>query len=367
MYGPNVGGGGLGRYVEQLVVELQRHDRENRYVLFLKPENFDACRADAPNVEKRVADAHWYTAKEQALMPRLIAAESLDLMHFPHWNVPLLCRTPFVATIHDLILLEQPLSARATTRHPAVFALKRAGYNVVLRHAVRSAKRIIVPSAYVKTSISTFFPSSPREKISVVHEGVTDLSDLGTSHAPTGSPYLLYVGNAYPHKNLETLLRAFSKFVRMRPDARLVLAGRDDAFYKRLRSSDAWADIPDGSVRFAANPSDADLADLYRGAALYLFPSRSEGFGLPPLEAMSMGVPVAAARATALPEILGDAAIYFSPDDAEEMAAVMDRAVADAALRAQLVARGHARVRLYSWSDMARQTMEIYRQLWERP
>ena len=110
--------------------------------------------------------------------------------------------------------------------------------------------------------------------------------------------YFLYVGNAYPHKNLESLLHAFSFFVRLHPDVRLVLAGRDDIFYKRLKRELEEIEVPAENVRFVMNPTDAELAGLYRGATLYLFPSRSEGFGLPPLEAMSSGVPVAAARAT---------------------------------------------------------------------
>lgn len=357
MYGPAFGGGGLGRYVEQLVGELQRQDRENRYVLFLKPENAAACRVAAPNFETRVADAHWYTAREQLLLPRLIGRERLDLVHFPHWNVPLLCPVPFVVTIHDLILLEQPRSARASTRHPAIFALKRLGYRTALSHAARRARHVIVPSAYVRDSVRSHFPGVPTDRISVIYEGITTLPPADGPARP--GPYVLHVGNAYPHKNLETLRDAFAILSRERPEVSLVVAGRDDHFSRRLREE--WRHAPGfDRVTFVPNPTDADLARLYAGAAAYVFPSRSEGFGLPPLEAMAAGVPVVASNASCLPEILGDAALYASPDDPAAFARQLDAVLGDAARREGLIARGRERVTHYSWSAMAAETRAIY-------
>ncbi len=366
MYGPKVGGGGLGRYVEQLVTELQKQDLENRYILFLKKENFDACVMSNPRFEKRLADVHWYTLREQIRMPKLIDQEHLDLIHFPHWNVPFFCKTPFVVTIHDLILLEEPQSAKATTRHPAVFALKRIGYKIVLWHAIRASKKIIAVSEYTKSAIQKFFPFVPSEKVSVVYEGVTRFSEQPSTSSGTilfperaerveGSDrsYFLYVGNAYPHKNLEFLIRAFQKFSETRPDMKLVLAGRDDVFYKRLRNDNK-------NIRFIMNPTDEDLAELYRNATAYVFPSRSEGFGLPPLEAMSAGVPVVASRIGALTEILGDAAIYFSSNDPDELVRALQQVTSDSTIRAQLIAKGHERIKRYSWETMVQQIRQTY-------
>ncbi len=358
MFGPAAGGGGLGRYVEQLVNELQKQDLENRYVLFLKRENFDTCVIVNPNFEKRLADAHWYTAKEQILMPILIAREGLDLIHFPHWNVPLLCRTPFVVTIHDLILLEQPASSKTTTRGPIVHWLKRLGYRIALRHAIVASEKVVAVSNYTKSSIATFFPAVETSKVEVAYEGLTELpihpADE-TLHGPV-TPCVLYVGNAYPHKNLDALIAAFAIFSKAHPKVELVLAGRGDVFYERLRSS-VDETTP---VRFVMSPTDGELAELYRGASLYVFPSKSEGFGLPPLEAMSAGIPVAASNATCLPEILGDAATYFSPDRVDEMAAAMERGFSDEHLRAELISKGREQIKKYSWASMARSILNIY-------
>jgi glycosyltransferase involved in cell wall biosynthesis len=388
MYGPRVGGGGLGRYVEQLVGHLQEIDQDNRYVLFLKPENINQCPTpplpplgkggNGGVFEKREVNIHWYTLREQLVLGKRIDEMGLDLIHFPHWNVPLGIRTPFVVTIHDLILLEEPRSARATTRHPFLYALKYAAFRHVLAHAIRASKKIITPSEYTKQSIRKFFPDVPKEKIHVIYEGITDLREQGlgngeqsmessknpvpSSLSPVpSSPYFLYVGNAYPHKNLEALLHAFSFFHKLHPDVSLVFAGRSDVFYERLRRELAEIDVPETRVQFVMNPSDQDLHALYQHATLYLIPSRLEGFGLPPLEAMQEGVPVAAARRGPLPEILGEAAVYFSPDDIEEMVRVMERALTNAELRKNLVEKGRSRVERYSWRRMAEETLMNYR------
>lgn len=362
MYGPSVGGGGLGRYVEQLVWELAQQKNENRYVLFVKTKEQANQLPNDERFEVRITDTHWYTLKEQLVMPALIDRENLDLMHFPHWNVPLRLNTPFIVTIHDLILLEEPKSAKATTRHPLVYAAKYKAYKAVLKNALTKAKHIIAVSNYTKTAINKFFPNV-QTPIEVIYEGLTDLHQQHqqTQTSLVKDTYLLYVGNAYPHKNLESLLHAFSFFHKAHPEVKLVLAGRNDIFYQRLKRELDEIDVSDTAVQFIMNPSDADLANLYQHAALYLFPSRSEGFGLPPLEAMSFNTPVAAARRTSLPEILGDAALYFEPDDIEEMVRIMEQVLEDKHLQSSLVEKGSKQITKYSWKTMGEEIQALYK------
>jgi glycosyltransferase involved in cell wall biosynthesis len=359
MLGPTVGGGGLGRYVEELVHELSQLDHKNRYVLFLK----ELAQVDPlMEGEKRMVNVHWYTLKEQLVMPGMIDREHLDLVHFPHWNVPLFLRTPFVVTIHDLILLEQPRSARVTTRHPLLFWLKYLGYRLVLKRTLKRARAIIAVSQYTKSVILNYFPWVDSTKIHVIYEGLTQLPapPPPSPSGPPSSAYFLYVGNAYPHKNLAALLHAFSLFHKRYPEVRLVLAGRHDVFYERLAQELQTIDLAPEAVEFVRHPTDETLANLYRGASLYLFPSRSEGFGLPPLEAMSLGVPVAAAHATSLPEILGEAALWFDPDDLEGMVQAMETGFTDKAARTRLIQKGFEQIKRYSWKEMAKQTLRVY-------
>lgn len=364
LFGPKWGGGGIGRYVEELISELQTLANDHRFVIFLKKENFEACQINNHRFTKILADVHWYTLKEQLIMPQLIRQAGLDLIHYPHWNVPIRCRTPFVVTIHDLILLDDPNSAKATTRGPLQLAIKRFGHTLVLRHAISKSRQIIVPSVFVRASILQHFPSVNPAKISIIPEGVrtTTVTEEKIKELPVTPPYFLYVGSAYPHKNLESLLHAFSFFVKKHPEIKLVLVGKDDVFYQRLRQELEEIDIVKEAVVFTGFVPDEILANLYAHASLFLFPSCQEGFGLPPLEAMAYGLPVAAARSACLPEVLKNAVLYFNPHDIEEMVAVMEKILNDSQLRTTMIAKGLKRAEEFSWRRQAETTLNTYEQ-----
>ncbi|KKW36106.1 MAG: glycosyl transferase, group 1 [Candidatus Giovannonibacteria bacterium GW2011_GWA2_53_7] len=361
-YGPYVGGGGLGRYTHELLKQLQEIDTQNRYLVFLNREGFDAFQPKSPNFEKRLADVRWYTLAEQLKMPRIIDREHLDLIHYPHWNVPLFSRTPFVTTIHDLILLDERDSAiQATTLPRPLYNLKRLGYRIVLHHALFKSRSLIAVSNFTKSRILAHFPRLSKDKVKMIYEGGPGTwgHEPETNLAPKG-PYFLYVGNAYPHKNLESLLHAFSFFQKAHPEVKLVLVGREGHFYNQLKKELEEIDVPSDSVIFTGFVPDASLSNLYQHATLYLFPSRHEGFGLPPLEAMAHGVPVAASKTSSLPEILGDAALYFDPDNLEDMVRVMETALSDETLRQTLTQKGYEKIKAYSWRTMAQETLNIY-------
>lgn len=357
MYGPKVGGGGLGRYVEQLVTKLQETDQENRYILFLKKENFETCKITNPNFEKRLADFHWYTVAEQFFLPRIIDREKLDLVHFPHWNVPLIMKTPFVVTIHDLILLDDPSSAKATTLGPLLYAVKRFGYRTSLINAVLMSKKIIAVSEATKFSILKHFPKVKTEKIQVVYEGITALN----SNQPLQEQEkknLLYVGNSYPHKNLKTLIDAFKIFSIKEPEAKLILVGHKDLFSEAIEKYVLEKKIE--KIEFFRDVDDTKLAELYASTKIYVFPSRFEGFGLPALEAMSIEVPVISARAGSLPEILGEAAEYFDPNSTTELAELIEKLWHNKTRQNELVTLGTKQIKKYSWKKMAGEIKNIY-------
>jgi glycosyltransferase involved in cell wall biosynthesis len=172
--------------------------------------------------------------------------------------------------------------------------------------------------------------------------------------------YLLYVGNAYPHKNLERLIIAFGKLItEYMLDYQLVIAGRKDHFHEQLEKDVAEVRLDD-RVIFTGYVSDAELAGLYKKASLYVFPSLSEGFGLPALEAMSYGVPVASSNATCLPEVAGEAAEYFDATDTAEMAKVMAALLSDKDRQQVLVERGEEQLKKFSWSTTAELTHKGY-------
>ncbi|MCR4312435.1 MAG: glycosyltransferase family 4 protein, partial [Candidatus Uhrbacteria bacterium] len=170
----------------------------------------------------------------------------------------------------------------------------------------------------------------------------------------------LYVGNAYPHKNLGLLLAAFQMAHVRHPELRLVLAGKRDAFVERLEAEVVENGIAPGVVRFINLPSDEDLAALYAGATLFVYPSRLEGFGMPPLEAMTYGTPVAASNTASLPEVLGSAARYFDPDDAGKLAQLILDAVDHPDSYAEAMRSAVRRPQDFSWKTTAEKTLNTY-------
>lgn len=344
---------GVGRYTFSLIRELAKIDRENEYVLFLSRARFATERAPGPNFRTVEAAIPWFTLREQLLLPRLVARERLDLVHYPHLTVPLLSRTPFVVTVHDLNYLDPAATARR--------ALLRAGYRVELAKA-RRARRLIAVSEHTRDALVRRLRIEPA-RIAVTYEaaGAPTAIEPGTTVLERNgidAPFFLYVGSAYPYKNLTRLIEAFA---RVGPDYRLVLAGDQEDFGAALRERAAELGLTE-RVHFMGPVLEAELAALYGAALAYAFVSLSEGFGLPGLEAMAAGVPVVAARAASLPEVYGDAARYCDPLDVESIAAALAEVASDEQLRNRLVARGRERAGEFSWARTAEQTLAVYRE-----
>jgi len=178
-------------------------------------------------------------------------------------------------------------------------------------------------------------------------------------------PFLLYIGNAYPHKNLEGLILVFSKLHLKYPDLRLVLVGKEDYFYNRVKevakTNNLWQKENHNSpVVFTGYVPDIDLEALFQEATVYVFPSLYEGFGLPPLEAMAHGCPVVSSDRASMPEILGDAALYFDPENKLDMFNVIEKVLNDSSERDRLIKLGHEQVKKYSWWECALATSRIY-------
>ena len=159
------------------------------------------------------------------------------------------------------------------------------------------------------------------------------------------------------------MLHAFAQFYPTHPDVQLVIAGRRDIFSRRLEKEIAEINLPPSSVRFVDLPSDEELVALYRQTALFIFPSRLEGFGIPPLEAMSLGAPVAAARASSLPEILKSSCYYFDPNDIEALTALMLMAISSPAKMREKQTQASHLANSYSWENAAARIMSVYESL----
>jgi len=312
-----------------------------------------------PAFFKGESDVGWYSLEEQTRLPSIIRKQGCDLVHYPHFNVPLRVSEPFVSTVHDLILSHFP-TVKATTLGPILYWFKHQMYKQVMKHALKKSARVITVSNFTKSDIQKTF-HIPEQKIRVTYEGVDarllQNHKFETSDNPHGD-YLLYVGNAYPHKNLERLVDAFAIIKKTYPKLSLVLVGKHDFFYTRLMWYVRRRQIED--VLFPGFVPDLELGNLYANCKAYIFPSLYEGFGLPPLEAMAHGVPVVCSNSSCLPEIVGDAAVYFSPERIDDMIHAIEGVLCDDALRGKLIEKGRQRVLQFSWKKMASETLQIY-------
>ncbi len=311
--------GGHGRYLRELIKNLEQLDTTNHYTVILKSEGAALYSPKNSNFKTVVTPTHWYTLGEQTALARLLHKLNADLVHFPHWNVPLLYRRPFIVTIHDLILRAYPHSA-VSTRNLLIFWIKYAGFRVILRHALTRAQHIITVSETTRDQITDHFPELLTE-ITPIHLAATKCHAELVSASPNKNPNFLYIGTAYPHKNLPLLLHAFHQFgIRYGRTHQLILAGARSIFYDRLLSTDtAKTLLENDDLIYKEAPDGAALEELYTNAAAVICPALIEGFGLPALEAAARGVPVIASSIPAFVEILGDAAIYFDPHDVETL------------------------------------------------
>ncbi len=357
--------GGLGRYIEQLIKHLEPLQGKDQLVVFLRKDNWDAFTPSNRTTKKVLADISWYGWKEQVLLKKIVKAEHVDLMHFPHWNIPLTYNEPFIVTIHDLLLMHFP-TRRASTLGPILYWIKNTAYRLTLRHAIKKAQAIIATSAFTKKDIIETF-NIPENKITITYQGATSLptstesqSSIIQKHNIT-KPFVLYVGVSYPHKNLDQLLKAWQLFeTTYGTDYQLVLVGKRNYFYDRLLATKTWQTCR--QVIYTDFVPDNELPALYRAASLYVMPSLYEGYALPSLEALSYGLPVVSSSATCLPEVLGDAALYFNPRDTTAIASTIFKGLTDTAFRQKSLHEGAKLQNKYSAKVLAEQTLQLYNQ-----
>ena len=361
-------GKGLGRYTQKLVEELERIDHNNQYYIFLNKHNFDEYQPKNPNFHKVLANIPWYSWQEQIILPNILKKYKLDLVHFLHFNVPILYRRPYFVTIHDLILLEYP-TRKASRLNSIMYTIKNLAYRLVIMNAIYTAKKVIAISKYTKQSIQKHF-NIKDNKMEIIYEGV-DLERFNPLNAKEfdfkkfnlkKDKYILYVGNVYPHKNIDRLIDVFSNIKQKQnidTDLKLVLVGKKDYFFENIISQVKNLNL-EKSVIFPGYVPDEELISLYENSLFYVFPSLYEGFGLPPLEAIALGAPIVISNATCLPEIFGEHIEYFDPKSKDDMEEVLYFFIRDKEKR-ELQKKYHQNIlNKYSWLDMAEKTKKLY-------
>lgn len=346
---------GVGRYIRNLIEELGKVDDKNTYVIFLNASGFDSFTVPNKRWKKVLAAVRWHTLAEQFVMPKMFYDACLDLVHVPYHNPPIFYSGNMIVTIHDLTILHFN-TGKATMLPKPLYQLKRIGYFLELWIGLRKAKQILAVSQSTKHEIIDHFKIK-REKIVVTYEGVDKNLKAKISKRIINDPYFLYVGNAYPHKNLSVVIDALE---RSKTNAKVVFAGKEDYFYKRLRTEVARRGLSSRVVFFGA-ADDLSLRSLYTHAQALIFPSLMEGFGLPPLEALSLGCPVIASDIPVHKEILKDLVTYFSPIDNDELTTLLDTwKKDDHQVKSEKVS---LQLREYNWKKLALETLRVYQNI----
>jgi glycosyltransferase involved in cell wall biosynthesis len=348
---------GLGRYLINLVDQLGKTDLRNEYILLLRKKYFD--KLDLPKKWKKVlADFRHYSTTEQMHLPGIIEKENPDISHFPHFNVPVFYSGKYIVTIHDM-LMHNFAGLSASTLPAPLYLLKQLAYRFVFWMAVSRSSKIIVPSGTVKTDLMKHYNLN-KEKVEVIYEGF-DEKILQTGSIDIKKPYFVYAGNAYPHKNLNRLIEAIVTLNSRRKDnVQLAIASARNVFVEKLQKLVQKMQATD-FVKILGFVPDNELGGLYKNSAGFVFPSLSEGFGLPGLEAMNCGTPVLASDITVFKEIYGENALYFDPHDISSIVKTMEN-VLDLSQeeRNKRIANAKKFINKYSWVKMAEETLKIY-------
>jgi glycosyltransferase involved in cell wall biosynthesis len=346
-----------GRYAFRLVQCLEKIDQNNDYVILLKPEDMNVYDFTNPRFSKVVCSHQEFTLDEQRGLLKQVNGLHADLVHFAIVQQPILYRGKVVTTMHDLTTTRFKNPDKKRT----VYAIKQLVYRYITKRVAKKSVAIITPTQFVKSDLVDFTHVNP-DKITVTYEAADPikvtpipLPDLQNKQ------FIMYVGRPTPHKNLERLISVLPLLRAQHPNLTLVLAGKKDGNYQRIEA--ALGDKLREHVYFTDFVSEGQLRWLYEHCAAYVFPSLSEGFGLPGLEAMIHGAPVVSSNATCLPEVYGDAAHYFDPLNIQSMVDAINEVLSDQVLRQKLIQAGREQVNHYSWKRMAEQTLAIYDQV----
>lgn len=348
-----------GRYADRLIEHLQKIDTFHRYTILLQPDdpwkpkakNFTALPCPYPQFSLNPLHQLGFAWQLYRLKP--------DLVHFTMTQQPLLYFGTIVTTTHDTTMYY--FVRRGST--PLLFyKLKMALYSFLVWWSHKKSNHIIVPTETVSDEFAALQPFTKKKLVVTYEASEPAMAVKAEKPESVDGDFLLYVGTAFPHKNLPKLIEGFEQLLKKRPNLKLVMTGKREE--KHMVELIEWAKKRSSfeNIILPGFVSDAELKWLYEHCQAYVFASLSEGFGLPPLEAMAHGAPVVSSNSSVMPEVYGPAAHYFDATDPKDIAAKIDEVLKDEKLRAELIRKGHDQLKKYSWSKMAEETLIVYKE-----
>lgn len=352
---------GLGRYSRGLLYELAKIDQKNDYYVFITPDDDKEYDIKADNFHKVVTPIIHYTLSEQTKFLNILNSYKFDLVHFLNFNHPVLYNRPFVITMHDLTMLLYPVGRSQKS------ALRKFAFKQVLSNAVKKSKHIIAITQNTKKDLVKYLDADSN-KISVIYEGYDEIYKPHAQYEVQQlrqklnlkNPFILFVSQWRPHKGLPKLIKSF-EFLKDKYNLPhdLVITGKPNPDFPDIIASIKTSKYAKNIIT-PGFVDEEDLPVLYNASDVFVFPSIYEGFGLGALEAMATGTAVASSNLSCMPEVLGDGAAYFNPNNIEEMAKTIAEIINNQALKKSLISRGQKRAKEFSWNKMAKETLDIY-------
>ncbi len=369
-YSPNATG--VGRHVYEVVQNLATLDTKNKYIIFLNEKNFKDFIPPAKNFKAEITTAAHYGFAEQTTFLKQLNQYNFDLMVFPQFNVPLFYKKKFIVTIHDLTIHLFPGKKSN--------AIKHFLYKKIMQHSSEKSAKILAVSENTKQDIIRELKID-KNKISVVYNGISSgfkkedsAEKLKKFRKKYNLPenYFLYTGVLRTHKNILGLVKAFKIFrEKLTPskslrevatqflikgdlnskNMHLVIAGpKDDLYYPEIKKLSETLGIAD-FVHFTGFFPEKDFSKLFCASTAFVFPSFYEGFGIPPLEAMSVDVPVICSNTSSLPEVCNDAVLYFDPKNISEMAEKMAE-ILNPKTQEKFIKKGQIQWKKFTWKEV---------------
>ena len=360
---------GMDMVALELIKSLQRIDTHNDYVIFVRPDFDNTCIPKAPNFKIVELDSKFgYPGWEQFALPKAAYAEGCDVLHCTSNTGPLFSKVPLITTLHDIIYLESiSLFKKEGTWYQKLGNMYR---RYCVPPVIKRSKKVITVSNYEKERINNHFGFTDN-RLTAIYNGVgnhfkkvTDTSRLNTIKEKYQLPekFFFFLGNTDPKKNTKGVLKAFADFNKQYPNQyKLVMLDYDKVEFERLLNALDIREIKD-LVHLTGYVQNLDLPAIISQSTAFLYPSLRESFGIPILEGMACGVPVITSNTSSMPEVAGeDAALIVDPFDSNEITEALITLVEDNALAHLLAEKGIARAKNFSWEAMAKNVLELYR------
>jgi len=360
---------GMDMVALELIRNLQLIDRENEYVIFVKPDEDDQVIQETPNFKIVKLNGGFYPFWEQIALPKAAALEGCDILHCTSNTAPIFSSIPVVDTLHDIIYMEHSYLKILQGTGTPYQKFGNVYRKLIVPRIVRKSRKIITVSHFEKNRIAEFFGMKGDSRLTTVYNGVgehfkpvTDRAELTRVKEKYHLPdrFFFFLGNTDPKKNTKGTLKAYADFVKQtNSEMQLLMLDYDQNELKKILSEIGAPELI-GRIHLTGYVVNTDLPAIYSQCGVFLYPSLRESFGIPILEAMGCGVPVITSNTSSMPEIAGDAALIIDPYKPEEITAAMIQLTTDNTLRVSNIKLGFEQAALFSWKAMAENVLKIY-------